>query len=78
MQPPVPPQERVLGVQEVTCWLERVGSFPVLMAAYPAQSELAAAALVAPPAAKPAMPTEGTVTFRGVHIIRHDDQRLEA
>ena len=28
MQPPEPPQWRVLGVQAVTCWVDRIGSSP--------------------------------------------------
>ena len=28
MQPPTPPQWRVLGVQAVTCWVDRIGSSP--------------------------------------------------
>ena len=28
MQPPTPPQWRVLGVQAVTCWVDRIGSKP--------------------------------------------------
>ena len=30
MQPPEPPQWRVLGVQEVTCWVDRIGSSPMV------------------------------------------------
>ena len=33
IHPPVPPQDMVLGVQEVTCWEDRVGRLPEAMAA---------------------------------------------
>ena len=45
MQPPVPPQVRGLGVQEVICWVDSATSSPLEIAVYDSICSVAANAL---------------------------------